>query len=87
MIGVRVREHDDVQVLAPPRAQRRQHGAFTGIDWAADDSPCVDQHQPPIGQVDQGSVALPDVERAHAQAALRRAVLAREHLRDAERHE
>jgi len=52
MIGVGVRQHDDVQVIATTGAERRHDDALAGIG-ASHHTSRVDQDRRTVGQIDQ----------------------------------
>ena len=62
-----MRQDHDVEMSTSTGAQGREHHLLARIWSAADGASGVDQHQAPVGQVDQGGVALPHVQRRDSQ--------------------
>ena len=80
VVGMRMAEHDGRDIGAPPRAQGRGEHARADVDGAAHEAPAVDDHGLSVGQIDDGAVALTDVEEGRAQHAAGGPLAAREEL-------
>ena len=68
-----MREHDRGELGPSANAERGQDDGLTGVDRAADHSAPVDEHGATVGEIDDRTVALPDVEHGDAQLAPRSA--------------
>jgi hypothetical protein len=74
VIGVRVREHHDVEPAAATRAEHGQEDTAPGVRADRARAPTVHEQGAPIGQIDEHRIALTDVEHRHAQHVARRPV-------------
>jgi hypothetical protein len=69
VIRMRMREHHHVDPRAPCATEHRQDDALTRIDRISDHTAPVHEVERAVRQLEKTRVALPHVERSHAQDA------------------
>jgi len=79
MVGVRVRQDHHVDSRAPPRGELGHEDSTTHVD-SADLSAPVDQHEPPVGQIDEQRIALTNIKSGHPELPRRSASVLRDDL-------
>jgi len=70
MIRIRMRERDHVEPAHGAVPEKRRHDALADVERTATAGAAVDQQACPVGQFDEGGVALTDVHEGDAKAPI-----------------